>query len=115
MRRRDSIALVVVTMLISMALSVLSCRAQTLTAPQQRGEVIARGMCSGCHAVGKIGVSPRPDAPRFRTLNRQTNLDKLAQRLREGLMTGHEGMPTIRFDRDDADAMVAYLRTLQSP
>jgi cytochrome c len=83
--------------------------------PQQRGEVIARGLCSQCHAIGTTGESKLPAAPRFRNLDNQTNLSKLSQRLREGLMTGHEDMPMFRFGRDDADAMVAYIRSIQGP
>jgi cytochrome c len=88
------------------------CHAQTL---QQRGEVIARGMCSGCHAVGRTGESPHPAAPRFRVLENQTDLSKLARRLREVLLTGHEDMPMFRFNGRDADAVVAYIRTIQGP
>jgi mono/diheme cytochrome c family protein len=82
---------------------------------QRRGEVIARGMCSACHAVGRSGDSPHTGAPRFRHLDNLTDLDKLAQRLREGLLTGHEDMPLFRFNRDDADAMVVYMRSIQGP
>jgi mono/diheme cytochrome c family protein len=98
-----------------MLLPLASSQAQTLTALEQRGQVLARGMCGGCHAVGKTGDSPLPAAPRFRVLDRQTDLDKLARRLREGILTGHESMPMFRFSRDDADATVAYIRTIQAP
>ena len=87
-------------------------RAET---PQQRGEVLARGLCSRCHAIGVTGNSPHPAAPRFRTLDNRTDLSKLARRIREGLMTGHEDMPVFRSNRDDADAMVAYIRSIQRP
>ena len=80
---------------------------------QQRGEVLASGMCSPCHAIGKTGNSKHPAAPRFRTLDDQTNLAKLSQRLQGGLLTGHEAMPLFRFNRDDADAMVAFIRSTQ--
>ena len=82
---------------------------------QQRGEAIAHGLCSPCHAIGRQGDSPHPAAPRFRMLDNQTDLSKLSRRLREGLLTGHEDMPMFRFDRDDADAMVAYIRSIQGP
>src|SRR5262245_27127369 len=83
--------------------------------PQQRGEVLARGMCSACHAIGKTGSSKHPAAPRFRRLDDQTNLAKLSVRLQGGLLTGHEAMPLFRFSREDADAMVAYIRSVQGP
>jgi cytochrome c len=82
---------------------------------QERGGVIAGGLCSRCHAIGKTGDSPHPAAPRFRMLDRQMDLSKLAQRIREGLLTGHEDMPMFRFGRNDADAMVAYIRSIQVP
>lgn len=83
--------------------------------PRQRGEVIAKGLCSRCHAIGRYGDSPHPAAPQFRVLDNRTDLSKLARRIREGLLTGHQDMPMYRFDRDDADAMVAYIRSIQSP
>jgi mono/diheme cytochrome c family protein len=83
--------------------------------PGQRGEVIANGLCSQCHAIGRAGASQHPAAPRFRSLDNQTDLSKLARRIREGLLTGHEDMPMFRFDRDDADAIVAYIRSIQGP
>jgi cytochrome c len=83
--------------------------------PRQRGEVLARGMCSPCHAIGKAGNSAHPAAPRFRRLDDRTNLAKLSARLQGGLLTGHEAMPLFRFSRDDADAMVAYIRSIQGP
>jgi cytochrome c len=92
--------------------SASACMAQT---PQERGEVLARGLCSRCHAISRSGESPHAAAPRFRTLDNQTDLSKLAERLRGGLLTGHEDMPTFRFDRDDADSVVAYIRSVQGP
>src|SRR5690242_13767779 len=91
------------------ALAIALCgstvaRSQSLDL-QKRGEVIARGMCSGCHAVRASGASPVSGAPAFRRLNKRINIDKLAQRLREGLLTGHESMPIVRFNSEDADAM----------
>jgi mono/diheme cytochrome c family protein len=92
------------------------CHAQSsLTALQQRGEIIARGLCSHCHAIDKTGDSPHSAAPRFRSLENQLDLGKLARRIQEGLLTGHEDMPMFRFDRYDADAMVAYIRAIQTP
>jgi cytochrome c len=107
----NRILMVSLTSLLSASVSsVLS--AET---PQQRGAVIAQGLCSQCHAVGRTGDSPHRAAPRFRTLDNQTDLSKLSRRIREGLLTGHEDMPMFRFDRDDADAMVAYIRAIQGP
>ena len=108
MRHARIITLVTAAFLISQ-ISV-TCQAETV---QQRGKVIAQGLCSRCHAIEIGGDSPHPAAPRFRFLEARTDLSKLARRIREGLLTGHEDMPMFRFDRDDADAMVAYIRSIQ--
>ena len=98
--------------LLMLAAGSAPAMAETL---QQRGEVLARGMCICCHAIGRTGNSKHPAAPRFRSLDNQTNLAKLSVRLQGGLLTGHEDMPLFRFSRDDADAMVAYIRSIQGP
>ena len=89
--------------------------AAALSALQQRGRVLARGLCGGCHSTAKTDESPHIAAPPFRQLDRQIDLDKFSRRLREGLLGTHRDMPMFRFSRDDADALVAYLRTLQGP
>ena len=110
MQNKRIIALISLSLLTAVVSS--TCQAET---PQQRGEVIANGMCSRCHAIGKTGDSSHAAAPRFRSLDNHMDLSKLAQRIRGGLLTGHEDMPMFRFDRDDADAMVAYIRSVQGP
>jgi mono/diheme cytochrome c family protein len=111
MSSRSPILFALVPLLLALSAPPFS-RAETL---QERGRVIAGGLCSRCHAIGRTGDSPHPAAPRFRTLDRQMDLGKLAQRIREGLLTGHEDMPMFRFGRNDADAMVAYIRSIQVP
>lgn len=102
---------------ISLLFAALFAASPSLSAetPQQRGRVVAEGLCSRCHAIGLTGDSPHLAAPPFRILDSRTDLNKLARRIREGLLTGHEDMPMFRFDRDDADAMVAYIRSIQGP
>ena len=80
---------------------------------QQRGHVLAQRMCSGCHAIGTSGESPHIGAPRFRGLGDRLDLAAFARVLRRGLESSHQDMPRFRFTRDDADAMVAYLRSIQ--
>ncbi|MBM3526903.1 MAG: cytochrome c [Alphaproteobacteria bacterium] len=100
---------------LALAAAVQVLPAHALTEQEQRGRTLAAGLCGGCHAVGKAGASPRPAAPAFRDLDRQLDLDKFTQRLREGLLGTHEDMPMFRFSRDDATALVSYLRTVQGP
>src|ERR1700760_1796319 len=70
-----------------------SCHA--LDADQQQAKSLLVEMCARCHAVGKIGRSPHPDAPPFRTLGeRKLYDDDFGRRLRDGLSTMHPDMPT---------------------
>ena len=96
-------------------LSFFAFEAAGATAQEQRGRTLAAGLCGGCHATGKAGISQHIGAPPFRVLDRQLDLDKFGQRLREGLLGSHRDMPMFRFSRDDARALVAYLRSIQGP
>jgi mono/diheme cytochrome c family protein len=78
-----------------------------------RGAAIARKFCAGCHAIGRTGQSPRREAPAFRTLDERLDLDSLIGRMRAGLSSGHPDMPTFRFSREEARALLAYLRSLR--
>jgi len=53
--------------------------------------------------------------PQPRRLEQRLDLDRFVDRLREGLTSGHPEMPTFRFSRDDARALVACLRAVQRP
>jgi len=89
--------------------------AAALTALERRGRALAARLCAECHAIGKSGASPHAGAPAFRSLEQRADLDTFARRLRRGLMSGHHDMPMFRFSREDARAMVAYLRAIQRP
>jgi mono/diheme cytochrome c family protein len=82
---------------------------------EEQGRALAKRMCSACHAVGRRGKSPHVGAPAFRALDRRVELDTFTDRLREGLMSDHPDMPTFRFTREDARALVLYLRSIQAP
>ncbi len=102
----------------ALALSALLAAArevEALSAPERRGRVLAVRLCAQCHAIGRTDASPRPAAPPLRHLHKRVNLDTFASRLRQGLMSGHYDMPEFRFSREDARAMVAYLRSIQRP
>lgn len=79
-----------------------------------RGERLAKELCASCHAVGSAGRGPRPSAPAFRVFDERLDLDGFTERLRAGLTSDHPDMPAFRFTRQDARALVAYLRTLQA-
>jgi cytochrome c len=81
----------------------------------ERGRALAAEMCGGCHAIGRTGASPNAAAPAFRRLDTRVDLDAFADQLREGLQSTHPDMPSFRFSRADARAVVAYLRSIQAP
>ena len=83
---------------------------------QQRGKMLLEKMCGRCHAVGAKGRSPHKHAPPFRTFSDEILYDdNFAQRLHNGLITGHPDMPTFRFNWDDATEAVNYLKSIQEP
>ena len=84
-------------------------------AVERHGRGLAEKFCSQCHAIGRNGLSPRSSAPAFRVLDRRLDLDSFANRLREGLLVSHPDMPMFRFTREDARALVSYLRFIQMP
>ena len=80
---------------------------------EKRGETIALTNCARCHAVGRHGASPLREAPPFRTLHKSYPVTDLAEALAEGISTGHPSMPEFRFDPDEADNLIAYLKSLE--
>jgi cytochrome c len=103
---------------IALLAGLLTVPAGTATAQDnvvERGRALVSDMCSGCHAIGRTGPSPRAAAPALRALDTRIDLDKFTDRLREGLQSTHADMPSFRFSRDDARAVVAYLRSIQVP
>ena len=94
---------------------IAAADAFALGALEKRGRILAVRLCAQCHAIGKTDASHRTGAPPFRRLEQRVNLDTFASRLRQGLMSGHQDMPEFRFSREDARALVAYLRTIQGP
>ena len=81
----------------------------------ERGQTLATKLCSECHAVGRTGASPQASAPTFRSIDDHTDLDEFVGRLRQGGASAHPDRPAFRISRDDADATVAYMRSVQGP
>ncbi|MBB4371639.1 mono/diheme cytochrome c family protein [Bradyrhizobium sp. cir1] len=100
-----------------LAVAVLwSTVSQALDVEQRRAEALLQRMCARCHAVGRTGASPNELAPAFRHLGENKLYDPdFTQRLQEGYSSIHRAMPTARFGRDDAEAVVSYLRAIQEP
>jgi mono/diheme cytochrome c family protein len=106
---------IVVIALAGLMLAAVVREVEALSPQERRGQVLAVRLCAQCHAIGKSDASARPAAPPLRHLHKRVNLDTFASRLRQGLMSGHYDMPEFRFSREDARAMVAYLRSIQRP
>lgn len=100
-----------------LAVSVLwSTTSQALDLEQRRAEALLQRMCARCHAVGRTGASRNDLAPPFRNLGENKLYDPdFAQRLLDGYSSIHRAMPTARFGRADAEAVVSYLRAIQEP
>jgi len=87
--------------------------AEERATPAARGESLLTTNCARCHAVGRTGASPHPDAPPFRTLSRKYKIEGLAEALAEGLSTGHPDMPEFVFAPEDVGAIIDYLKSIQ--
>jgi mono/diheme cytochrome c family protein len=98
----------------TLALPLLVSTAQGDEAQLKRGEALLTRQCSRCHAVGRTGDSPRPDAPPFRTLGTHYPVDALEEALGEGIVSGHPDMPEFSFDAPDVGAIIAYLKSIQA-
>jgi cytochrome c len=109
-----SLAFIANAVAIFLALTPLPAKGQEVLSPAaQRGLVIVRTNCSHCHAIGKMGDSPLPIAPPFRTLHERYPVEDLQEPLAEGIITGHPTMPEFRFDPGQVGDVIAYLKSLE--
>lgn len=76
------------------------------------GRAIAEAQCAGCHAIGEYGASPVPEAPVFRTILTRYRADVLEEEMIQGIEVNHQ-MPEFQFNPQGADALIAYLRSVQ--
>lgn len=79
------------------------------------GEALAQMQCSSCHAIGSTGTSPRSDAPVFRSILSRYRANVLEDELVEGIKLSHPDMPQFKLNPRAVDALVVYLRSIQSP
>ena len=79
------------------------------------GKLVAQNECSRCHAIGRDGVSARPDAPLFRQILSRYRSDALEDELVEGIKLGHPDMPQFTLNPRAVDDLIAYLRSIQEP
>ena len=108
------LALIANAAAIILAVTPLAAKSEEVLSPAaQRGLVILRTNCSRCHAIGKVGDSPLPIAPPFRTLHERYPVQDLEEPLAEGIITGHPTMPEFRFDPGQVGDIIAYLKSLE--
>jgi cytochrome c len=99
--------------LLCIALALGSSAAVAQSGRVQRGQVFAQTNCSQCHAIGRVGDSPVPEAPPFRTLHTRYPIESLAEALAEGITTGHPSMPQFQLDPALVNDLLAYLESIQ--
>jgi len=97
-------------LLLGLAAAPAEAAQKDLTA---KGEVLVKENCSRCHAIGKEGDSPHPEAPPFRTLSSKYPVEDLAESLAEGIVSGHPDMPIFAFNPHDVAAIIEYLESIQ--
>ena len=93
-----------------------ACGSHGEAAPQSaeaRGQALVEANCSACHATGRSGESPAPEAPAFRTLSQNYRVAQLEEALAEGISVGHPAMPQFVFPPEDVNAIVVYLESIQ--
>lgn len=80
----------------------------------QEGRDTAQRLCASCHAIDRGERSPIPAAPPFRRMEPRVDLDRMAERLQNGIVVGHPEMPAFVLREREARALVAYIRSLQA-
>lgn len=106
--------------MVTLIASISACVASDPTQDRQiveaddlaAGRHVAQTHCAICHAMDQQHESPRPGAPPLSTVLQGYDPDLLASDFIEGVRVGHDGMPVFDLTVIDADALVAYLRSI---
>lgn len=80
-----------------------------LTGSVDRGAVLVRVKCAGCHAVERSGESPMAAAPPFRNMGVLYPVADLQEAFAEGLVTAHPAMPAFEFEPQEIADVIAWL------
>ncbi|WP_457090147.1 c-type cytochrome [Microvirga sp. P5_D2] len=99
--------------LVCLAVACASTTTVAQSGRAQRGFTFAQTNCSQCHAIGRVGESPIPEAPPFRTLHTRYPIEDLAEAFAEGITTGHPSMPQFQLDPAQINDLLAYLNSIQ--
>ena len=79
----------------------------------EQGRRLASLYCAKCHAIDKVSPSPLVIAPPFRTLHQRYPVESLQEALAEGIVTGHPSMPVFRFEADQINDFLLFLKSLE--
>ena len=77
-----------------------------------RGAVLVRQKCAGCHAVERTGDSPMTSAPPFHSMGTEYPVRDLQEAFAEGLVTAHPAMPAFEFQPGQIADVIAYLENV---
>lgn len=77
-----------------------------------RGAILVRQKCAGCHAVEGAGTSSMVAAPPFRDLGQEYPVQNLQEAFAEGLVTAHPAMPAFQFEPAQIADVIAYLENV---
>lgn len=80
----------------------------------RQGRDTAQRLCASCHAIDRGERSPIATAPAFRRMAPGVDLDRMAERLQNGIVVGHPEMPAFVLREHEARSLVAYIRSLQA-
>ena len=77
-----------------------------------RGAILVRQKCAGCHAVERSGDSPMSSAPPFHSMGVLYPVRDLQEAFAEGLMTAHPSMPAFELQATEVADLIAYLESV---
>ena len=77
-----------------------------------RGAILVRQKCAGCHAVERTGDSLMTAAPPFRSMGVLYPVRDLQEAFAEGLVTSHPSMPAFEFQPREITDLIAYLESV---
>lgn len=99
------------------ALALSACATEATPDPAALaadGRDIAEAQCAACHSIGAYGESPMAQAPPFRNVLSRYREEVLKEELIEGIRVTHP-MPDFQFNPQSTDALLAYIRSIQTP
>jgi mono/diheme cytochrome c family protein len=77
-----------------------------------RGAILVRQKCAGCHAVERSGDSPMSSAPPFHSMGVSYPVRDLQEAFAEGLVTTHPAMPAFELQPTEITDLIAWLESV---